>query len=89
MNIKKGKIIMAGCVLSFSAMAGTMGAPLSDEQHPWSVIGSLGYTGYSHFYNGGPAADPSAQAAIGDGQTALGRFAISRDLGSFKGGLLA
>ena len=84
MNIKKGKIIMAGCVLSFSAMAGTMGAPLSDEQHPWSVIGSLGYTEYSHFYNGGPAADPSAQAAIGDGQTALGRFAISRDLGSFK-----
>ena len=83
-KLKKGKLVIAGCVLSFSAIAGQMGAPLSDDHHPWSVIGSLGYTSYSNFYSGGPTADSSAQAAIGDGQTALGRFAITRDLGSFK-----
>lgn len=84
MKITKGKIAIAGCVLSFSTMAGTMGTPPSDEYRPWSVIGSLGYTWYNNFYHGGSEADPLAQAAIGDGQTALGRFAIARDLGSFK-----
>ena len=61
-----------------------MGAPISDEYRPWTVIGSLGYTWYNNFYNGGSTADLSAQATIGDGQTALGRFAIARDLGSLK-----
>ncbi len=69
--IKKGMITIAGCALSFSVMAGTMGTPLTEEYRPWSVIGSLGYTWYDNFYSGGPTADPSAQAAIGDGQTAL------------------
>lgn len=84
MQIKKGMIAIAGCVLSFSAIAGTMGAPLTDGDRPWSVVGSLGYIWYDNFYSGGPTADASAQAAIGDGQTAIGRFAIARDLGVFK-----
>jgi len=83
-KIQNGKILLAGCVLSFSAMAGTMGTPLSEEYRPWSVIGSLGYTWYNNFYNTASTTNPSTQAAIGDGQTPLGRFAISRDLGSFK-----
>ena len=48
------------------------------------MIGSLGYSWYNDLYNGGPTADPSAQSSIGDGQTALGRFAIARDLGAYK-----
>ena len=84
MTIKKGMLAIAGCALSFSAMAGTMGAVADELYRPWSVIGSLGYTWYDNFYNGGPTADALAQAAIGDGQTALGRFAIARDLGVFK-----
>lgn len=84
MIVKKRMIAIAGCALSFSAMAGTMGRAEADTYRPWSVIGSLGYTAYDHFYNRGPTAEASAQAAIGDGQTALGRFAIARDLGTFK-----
>jgi hypothetical protein len=84
MKLKKWITLVAGCFLSLGAMAGTMVAPLTEEYHPWSVIGSLGYTWYDNFYKGGATADPSAQAAIGDGQTALGRFAIARDLGSLK-----
>ena len=84
MRIKAGIIAMAGCALSLTAMAGTMGEPLPEENRPWSVIGSLGYTWYDNLYNGGANADPSAQSAIGDGQTALGRFAIARDFGAFK-----
>jgi hypothetical protein len=84
MTIKKWITALAGCTLSLGAMAGTMGAPLTEENHPWSVIGSIGYTWYDNFYNGGSTADASAQASIGDGQTALERFAIARDLGAFK-----
>lgn len=84
MTIKKWITALAGCTLSLGAIAGTMGAPLAEEYHPWSVIGSIGYTLYDNFYNGGPTADASAQAAIGDGQTALGRFAIARSLSTFK-----
>ena len=77
------KLIAAGCALSVSAIAGTMG-PVAEEYRPWSVVGSLGYTSYDNLYNGGSTDDPSAQAGIGDGQTALGRFAIARDFGAFK-----
>ena len=84
MKINKGMLAMVGCALSFSVMAGTMGVAQVDEVRPWSIIGSLGYTWYDNFYNGSPTADPLAQAAIGDGQTALGRFAVARDFGAFK-----
>lgn len=83
MYIKAG-IIAAGCVFSLSAIAGAMGSPLVDEYRPWSVVGSLGYTWYTDAYGGGPGADPVAQAAIGDGQTAIGRFAVARDFGDLK-----
>ncbi len=76
----KAVIIAAGCALSLNTIAGTMGVPIAEEYRPWSVIGSLGYTWYQHAYDGIPV----GQAAIGDGQTALGRFAIARDFGSFK-----
>jgi hypothetical protein len=79
MTIKKWITAIIGCSLTLGAMADT-----TEKYHPWSVIGSLGYTWYNDFYDGGPTADPSAQTAIGDGQTALGRFAIARDLGAFK-----
>jgi hypothetical protein len=84
MNIKKG-LLVAGCALtlSASAIAGTMG-PVEDTYRPWSVIGSLGYTWFNAGYNGGVTADRDAQSAIGDGQTALGRFAIARDLTTFS-----
>ena len=84
MNIKKCVTAIAGCTLSLGVMAGTMDMPLTKEYRPWSIIGGLGYTWYNNFYNGGAAADDSAQAAIGDGQTALARFAIARDFGAFK-----
>ena len=84
MKIKAGIIAIAGCALSFSSMAGTMGSPVVEQYRPWSVIGSLGYTWYNNLYDGGAGTDPSAQTSIGDGQTALGRFAIARDFGAFK-----
>lgn len=74
--------IAAGCALSLSAVAGTMGA--TQEYRPWSVIGSVGYTWFDKAYDGGRFADATAQSAIGDGQTVLGRFAIARDFGSFS-----
>lgn len=83
MRIKAGIIAIAGCALSFNVLAGTMGSVV-EASRPWSVIGTLGVTWYNNFYNGGPGADPSAQSAIGDGQTALGRFAIAKEMGTFK-----
>ena len=83
MNMKAG-LIAVGCALSFTAAAGSMGAVSAEEYRPWSVIGSLGYTWFNNAYAGGQYADVSAQNAIGDGQTALGRFAIARDVGEFQ-----
>jgi len=82
----KLKMLMAGCAISLSAIAtaGSMGALNSEEAHPWSIIGSLGYTWYDGAYSGGITADVDAQNAIGDGQTALGRFAVARDLWAYK-----
>lgn len=80
MRMKAGIIAMLGCTVSLSALAGIIGAPLAQDHRPWSVVGSLGYTWYNSFYDGGG----DAQAAIGDGQTALGRFAIAKNLGIFK-----
>ena len=57
---------IASCVLPQQATAGTMG-PILEITHPWSVTGSLGYTVYEDMYRA-------------DGQTALGRFAIGRDV---------
>lgn len=74
-----------GCLLSFSAAAGTMGPINNSEYHHWSVIGSLGYTWYEGAYQGGIDADPLAQNAIDDGQTALGRLAIARTLFDYSG----
>lgn len=79
MNIK-AIFIATGCALSVNVLAGTMGAAMPEASRPWSVIGSLGYTGYQHAYNG----IPIGQAAIGDGQTAVGRFAIARAFSSLK-----
>lgn len=53
-------------LVSLQALAGTMGPVMADE-HPWSVTGSLGYTEFSDLYQE-------------DGQTAVGRFAIGRNL---------
>lgn len=80
MIIKKILIAAAFAISlsSFTAQASNMGAHI--DPRPWSVIGALGYTWYDFGYHGGASADPSAQAAIGDGQTAFGRFAIARDL---------
>lgn len=78
--IIKSLIIATGCALSFNAIAGTMGSPVAEVYSPWSVIGNLGYTAYQHAYDGIPV----GQKAIGDGQTAVGRFAIARDFSSFK-----
>ena len=83
MSIKAG-LIAAGCALSLGAAAGSMGEASAEGYRPWSVIGSLGYTWFDKAYDGGRFADASAQSAIGDGQTALGRFAIARDVGAFK-----
>ncbi len=78
----KAVLLVASCALSLNSIAGTMG-PVAGY-HPWSVIGGLGYTWYNSGYDGGPTADPTAQNAIGDGQTAFGRLAIARDIGAFK-----
>ena len=78
MTIKKTLIAAALAVSSFTTQAGTMDSYI--EPRPWSFIGGLGYTWYDFGYHGGSSADPAAQAAIGDGQTAFGRFAIARDL---------
>ena len=78
MGIKAGAIAL-GVALTFNAAAGTMG-PLHTENHSWSVIGSLGYTWYENAYDG----VLGAQTAIGDGETALGRFAIAKDFGVFQ-----
>lgn len=78
--MKKASIAL-GCVLSFGAMAGNMGVAAVDS-HPWSVIGSLGYTWFNGAYDGGLGL--ISQPAIDDGQTALGRFAIARDLYDFQ-----
>ncbi|MFI4919690.1 MAG: hypothetical protein ACHP65_09065 [Legionellales bacterium] len=78
--------VALGCLLSLTATAGTMGHTGPDaEYRPWSVIGSLGYTWYDAAYHGGSNADPAAQASIGDGQTAFGRFAVAREFGVYSG----
>ena len=78
MIIKKTLIAVVLAASSFTTQAGTMGS--YTEPRPWSVIGGLGYTWYDFGYHGGSSAYPAAQASIGDGQTAFGRFAIARDL---------
>jgi hypothetical protein len=73
--ILRGVCILAGCILTLNAMAGTMGplqpkpvAPIQAGPFlPWIVIGSLGYT---HYQNVNEC----------DDSTAFGRFAISKDL---------
>jgi len=79
----KNILIAAGCVLSLNAIAGSMG-DIMPEEHLWSVIGGIGYTDYEHAYHGGPYADIFAQNAIGDGETAFGRFAIARQFTVFS-----
>ena len=66
--LKKSHLLLLGCCLSFSAVAGTMGAvsaPMVD-MHPWSVVGSIGYTYFQ-------------DAATGGG-TPVGRLAIAKDI---------
>ncbi|WP_133129027.1 hypothetical protein [Legionella nagasakiensis] len=53
--------------MTLPSMAGSMGDVDVPVSHPWSVTGSLGYTVYEDMYRD-------------DGQTALGRFAIGRDV---------
>ena len=76
--------VIAGCALSLNAIAGAMGTASAEDSHPWSVIGSLGYSWFDAAYDGGASADALAQNAIGDGQTALGRFAIGYNFGDYK-----
>ncbi len=65
--IKKIHLISIGCSLSFSALAGTMGTPAPMvDMHPWSVVGSIGYTYYDN-------------AAAGGG-TPVGRLGIAKDI---------
>jgi len=82
MTIKKTLIAAALAALSFTTQAGTMGSYI--EPRPWSIVGGLGYTWYDFGYHGGGFADPVAQASIGDGQAAFGRFAIARDLAKVR-----
>lgn len=81
--MKKTFLAAVIAAASFSAQAGTMG-PINNAPGPWSVIGGLGYTWYDFGYNGGYFADASAQNSIGDGNTAVGRFAIARDFTQFS-----
>ncbi|WP_188883528.1 hypothetical protein, partial [Alicyclobacillus cellulosilyticus] len=53
--------------MTLPAVAGSMGAVDVPVSHPWSVTGSLGYTVYEDMFRD-------------DGQTAVGRFAIGRDV---------
>ncbi|KTD72569.1 hypothetical protein [Legionella tucsonensis] len=55
-----------GC-MALPVVAGSMGGTGGPVSHPWSLTGSLGYTVYEDMYRG-------------DGQTAVGRFAIGRDV---------
>lgn len=65
--------IITGSVLSLNSIAGTMGPePIQADTYigallPWAIIGSLGYVNYQN-------------TSDCDGQTALGRFAIAKDL---------
>jgi hypothetical protein len=78
MTIKKTLIAAALALSSFTTQAGDMGAYI--DPRPWSFVGGLGYAWYDFGYDGGDSADPAAQDSIDDGQTAVGRFAIARDL---------
>ncbi len=51
-----------------------------------SYIGGVGYTWFENAYSGGGNSDPSAQGAIGDGQTSFQRIAIAKDLGTWHFG---
>ena len=68
--LKKHLVATLGCCLSFTGLAGTMAdnapVPMADF-HPWSGIGSMGYTAYQ-------------DVGKGSGETMLGRFAIGKDL---------
>jgi hypothetical protein len=81
-------ILAAGCALSFSAIAGTMGEVVAEYNKSWSIIGGVGYTWFQDAYAGGPGSDPSAQGAIGDGQTPFERLAIAKDFGVWDYGYL-
>ncbi|NCX96828.1 MAG: hypothetical protein EBX41_10595 [Chitinophagia bacterium] len=76
-------------VLSFIALfseticAGDTG-PIVHKNASWFVTGGIGYTWYSDGYNGDYSANSGSQAAIGDGQTTIGRFAIGRELFQIK-----
>ncbi|CEK11607.1 hypothetical protein [Legionella hackeliae] len=59
-------VLIASCFLSHQSIASTMG-PTLEISHPWSVTGSIGYTVYEDMFRA-------------DGETALGRFAIGRDV---------
>ncbi len=69
MNVKLG-LGAISLALSLNAMAVTMDS-FKDDHHPWSMIGGLGYAWYKFGYDS-------------DGQTSIGRFAIGRDIGTFK-----
>ncbi len=65
--IKRSHLISLGCCLSFSALAGTMGTPAPVvDMHPWSVVGSIGYTYYNNTNAGGG--------------TPVGRLGIAKDI---------
>ncbi|RUR13356.1 hypothetical protein [Legionella sp. km772] len=80
----KLSLLTSACLLSLNAAGGTMGSAVQPAQLPWSLNGAIGYTWYDNAYHGGAGADPTAQHAIGDGQTAFGRFAIGKQLGMFN-----
>lgn len=68
----KSLVMAIGCVFSINTMAGNISYKESyptEEYHPWSIIGSAGYTWFNFGYNG-------------DGETPIGRFALARDFGT-------
>lgn len=66
--MRPGLFYILGLIsFSFHAAAGDMGVYTPDS-HPWSITAGLGYTVYEDMYRN-------------DGQTALGRFGIAREIG--------
>ena len=73
--------IILGLIGGFIASENALGWQ-SNETPSWSILGSLGYTFYEAAYSGTPQ-NYAPTSAIGDGETALGRFAIARSFWTY------
>ena len=80
--LKKWIIASLGCCMSWSVLAGAMGDENEQtsvtDYHPWSIVGSIGYTAYQN-------------VTSGSGGSPLGRLGIAKeffnsgDTGSMRG----